>query len=152
MHQHHNLCKGKYWRYSARSTTGQAALATVFIIGSMVVLMSATIAFFAASFVNSAYGFQAAERAQAVAYAGAFDALMQLDRNKDFSTSLPPYYYTMSIGSDSATVVVTQNIPNSNEVTITSSATVSFRQRKVVVVASRNSTTSQIFVVSWMQS
>jgi hypothetical protein len=128
--------------------TGQAALATVFIIGSIVVLMGVTIAFFAESFVNSAYGFQAAERAQAVAYAGALDALMQLDRNKDFSS---PGGYSVNVGSNSATVTVTQDVSNS-KVTITSSATVNFRQRKVVVVASVNSTTGQIFVVSWSQS
>jgi hypothetical protein len=127
---------------------GQAALATVFIIGSIVVLTGVTIAFFAESFVNSAYGFQAAERAQAVAYAGALDALMRLDRNKDFSS---PGGYSVSVGSNSANVTVTQDVPNS-KVTIVSSATVNFRQRTVVVVASVNSTTSQVFVVSWTQS
>lgn len=125
---------------------GQAALSFVILIGVIIISIGATLAFLAASFLSSGYGFQAANRALAVASAGAEDGLMQLVRNKDFSAVTP---YPVPIGSDSASVTVAQNSPVSGQATVLSSATVSFRQRKIQVIVSVNGITSKVDVVSW---
>lgn len=125
---------------------GQAALSFVFLIGVIIISIGATLAFLAASFLSSGYGFQAANRALAVASAGAEDGLVKLVRNKDFSA---PTAYSVPVGSDSANVTINQNAPVSGQATIVSSATIFFRQRKVQVVAAINSTTSKVDVVSW---
>jgi hypothetical protein len=125
--------------------TGQAVLSTVFVIGGMVVLIGLALAFLATSFVNSAYAFQASQRAEAVALSGVYDTLMKLNRNNSLtlsSTSVP-------IGSYSATVTVVQDSPATGESTITSTATVSNKQRTFKVVASVASSTGQATVVSW---
>lgn len=127
---------------------GQAVLSLILLIGGIIVLAGLNLAFLAVSFLNSSYGFQAAEKAQAVAASGAYDGLMQLARNKDFSSA----GYAVAVGSDSATVVVNKDQPAVGQTTIVSTATVSNRQRKVMAVMSRNTTTSQITLVSWRQS
>lgn len=125
---------------------GQAVLSFVFLIGVIIVSIGATLAFLAASFLNSGYGFQAANRALALASAGAEDGLMQLARNKDFFAATP---YSVPVGSDSASVTVNQNAPVSGQATIVSSATVFFRQRKIQVIVSINGATSKVDVMSW---
>lgn len=125
---------------------GQAALSFVFLIGVIIISIGSTLAFLAASFLSSGYGFQAANRALAVASAGAEDGLIQLVRNKDFSATTA---YSVPVGSDSASVTVNQNAPAPGQATIVSSATVFFRQRKIQVIAAINSTTTKVDVVSW---
>ena len=124
---------------------GQAILALVFVIGGIVVLIGLTIAFLAISFVNSSYGYRAAQRAEAVASSGANDALIQLARNASSSSS----GYTLTVGSDSATVTITQNTPASGETKIVSVSTVALSTKTVTAVVAENSNTGQITVVSW---
>ncbi|GEM_PF-527351 len=132
--------------YTLKPNRGQAALSFVFLIGVIIISIGATLAFLAASFLSSGYGFQAANRALAVASAGAEDGLVKLVRNKDFSAPTP---YSVPVGNDSASVTVNQNTPASGQATIVSSATVSFRQRKIQVIVSIGSTTGKVDVVSW---
>jgi len=115
-----------------------------------VVLVALTLAFLATSFVNSTYGFEIGERAKAVAAAGAYDALIRLERNKDLSPSGGSY--NLPLGSDSATVSVTQSSPTSGQVTIVSTATIVGRTRSVRAVVSRDSNTGQITLTSWQQT
>ncbi len=128
------------------SKRGQAALSFVFLIGVIVLSIGVAVAFLANSFLNSGYGYQAANRAMAVASAGAEDALMRLARNKDFSSVSS---YSVPVGSDSASVTVNQNLPATGQAKIISSATVSFQQRKIQVVVSVDGTTGQISLISW---
>lgn len=128
---------------------GQAVISFVFLIGSIVVITGITLAVLASSFLNSTYGFQLAERAQAVALSGVEDALVQLNRNKDFSSVSG---YGVSIGSDSATVTVVQNSPLGGQVAITSTVTILNRQRTLRVIASRDSTTGRIILISWQST
>lgn len=131
--------------YTLKPNGGQTALSFVFLLGVVIISIGAILAFLAASFLSSGYGFQAANRALAVASAGAEDGLMQLVRNKDFSATVP---YSVPVGSDSASVTVTQNVA-SGQATIVSSGTSFFRQRKIQVIVAVNSTTSKVDVVSW---
>ncbi|MDO8664875.1 MAG: hypothetical protein Q7K44_05045 [Candidatus Liptonbacteria bacterium] len=125
---------------------GQAALSFVFLIGVIVLSIGVAVAFLANSFLNSGYGYQAANRAMAVASAGAEDALMRLARNKDFSSVSS---YSVPVGSDSASVTVNQNSPAAGQAKIVSNATVFFQQRKIQAVVSIDSTTGQVSLISW---
>lgn len=125
---------------------GQAALSFVFLIGIITLSIGVTVALLAASFLNSGYGFQSANKAMALASAGAEDALMRLARNKDFSSVSP---YSVPVNSDSASVTVNQNSPLSGQAKIISTATSFFQQKKIQVIVSINSTTGEISVMSW---
>jgi uncharacterized protein (UPF0333 family) len=127
---------------------GQAFLALVFLIGTIVVLIGATLAFTANSFIDSGYGYNASIQAQAAATSGVNDALLQLDRE---GTAWTPTTnpYTIAVGSTTATVTVTANSPSTNYYTILSAATVASHVGKVSVVAYVVASTSQVQVVSW---
>lgn len=127
------------------SRNGQAALSLIFLISGIVVVVGVTLAFLATSFVNSGLGFQTSERALAAASAGASDALLQLVRNKDFTSG----GYSFNVGSGSVTV--TAQGSGSNKTTIVSTATMGRYQRKIQVVASADSTIGQINIISWQE-
>lgn len=132
--------------YQATKPNGQAVLALVLLLGGIMVLVALGLAFFATSFVNSAYGFQAAQRAEAVAAAGVYDAMMMLARA---GSGLTLSSSSVPIGSYTATVTVVQGSPAANEATITSYASVSQRQRTITAVAAIASSTGQVTLVSW---
>ena len=129
-----------------RMNRGQTFLALVFLIGGIVLLIGFTLAFLANSFIDTGYGYQASVQAEAVAISGVEDALLQLDR---VSSSSLPGSYTIPVGSNTATVTVTQNVPSAGLITLLSAATVSSHTRKVNVVAAINAATNQVSVVSW---
>ncbi|MDP2598662.1 MAG: hypothetical protein Q8P49_02440 [Candidatus Liptonbacteria bacterium] len=141
----YELTSLRAYELCAAARRGQAVLSLVLLIGGIVVAVGVTLAFLATSFINSAYGYRAAQRAAAVASSGAYDALQRLSRNSAFSSS----GYTLTVGSDSATVTVTQDSPATDQVTITSTATVSLAQKTVRVIVSIDPNTSQTTVVSW---
>lgn len=123
-------------------------MALMFLIGTAVVTIGLTLAFFATSFTDTGYGYRAAVQAEAAATSGAEDALLQLDRNSAFSTAFFSFGYSVPVGSSTALVKVT----NSGGVaTIASVATVSNRTANISVVALVNSTTSQITITSWKE-
>ncbi|MCR4328140.1 MAG: hypothetical protein NUV53_01345 [Patescibacteria group bacterium] len=123
---------------------GQAALAFVFLVGSIVILVGVTIGFLASSFVNSSFGFSASQRALATANAGANDAYIRVLRNKDFSDVVG---YSLPLGENSATVTVTQDSPSVGVVTVLSIATVSFHTRKVQMTLSVSSSTGSVELI-----
>jgi uncharacterized protein (UPF0333 family) len=135
-----------------RSNRGQTALALVFVIGGIIVLFGTTLAFLAFSFMNSTYGFQAANRASALARGGVDDAMLQLLRDKNFSNTgycIP--YSSLPCPSDSVYVVVTQDMPIVGQATVTSEATVSSYRRKLEAIFSVNASTSLIKLNSSQQ-
>lgn len=126
---------------------GQTVLSLVFLIGGIIVLAGITLAFLTSSFLNSTYGFRISERARALAASGVYDALLRLARNKDLQAAS----YTISVGSDSATVSVAQDSPATGLVTITSTSIISNRQKRIRAIVSRNATSSELYLVSWDQ-
>ncbi|MBM3257124.1 MAG: hypothetical protein FJY98_02220 [Candidatus Liptonbacteria bacterium] len=134
--------------YFLFSRKGQAALSFVFLVGSIVILVGVTLGFLTSSFVNSSFGYVAAQRALGLAKAGANDGYFQLLRNKDFSNTTG---YNVPLGNDNATVTVTQNSPATGLVSILSTATISFHTRKVQVIASVASSTGQVSLVLWKE-
>jgi len=131
------------------SSRGQGVLALVFLIGGITALVGLSVAFLATSFVNSTYGFQAAQRAEIVASAGVYDALMRLARDKDCCT---PSNYSVPVGNDTADVTITQNSPAAGQATINSQATVSSRQRRIRAVVSIDSNSGLVTPLSWNQT
>lgn len=126
---------------------GQAFLGLVLLIGGLALAVGITLAVVFNSVIDTAYGYRALTQAQAVATSGAEDALLQLDRNSNF-TAAPPGY-SVAVGSSTATVTVAAGAPSAGFDTITSAATVAGRVRKVSVVVAVNASTSQVSIVSW---
>ena len=121
---------------------GQAALSLVFLISILITLMGVTLAFLVISFMNSSYGFQAAQRALAIASVGAQDALIRLDRDKDFNPLPNPYTVTAPsmlppcTGGCDASVTIVRDSPSPQLVTVTSWAIVSSYKRTVQAIVS----------------
>lgn len=134
-------------RYNNRE--GQAFLALVLVIGGILVTAGIVLAIVVASSVNSTYGYQASQNAEAIATAGAEDALMELNRQGGSFSALSTVGYGIAAAIPS--VAVTQNSPAAGEVTITSSATVSQRTRNVRVIAAEDATTGRITIISWQE-
>ncbi|MEK7608187.1 MAG: hypothetical protein AAB495_01265 [Patescibacteria group bacterium] len=125
---------------------GQTTLSITFIIGGIILLIGTTLAFLALTFLNSSFGYIAANKAIALADGGVNDAVMLLLRNKDFSDS---GYCAPLGGSPCATVTITQNSPSTGLVTITSEATISRYRRKIEAVTSVASSTGEVNLLSW---
>lgn len=132
--------------YILHSRKGQAALSFVFLIGIITLSIGVTVSLLAASFLNSGYGFRSANKAMALATAGVEDALLKLNRNKDFSAVSS---YSVPVNGDSASVTVNQNSPLMGEARIISTAVSFFQQRKIQVIVSISSSTGQVDVLSW---
>ena len=128
--------------------TGQAALSLVFLIGGIILFIGANLAFLVFAFISSTYGFRAQNRAFVLAYGGITDGMEQLVRNKDFSNAGG---YSVSYGTDSTTVIVNQNTPSAGFATITADAIIFGRERKLQGVASINSTTGEVHLISFSQ-
>jgi len=128
------------------NSRGQSFLATIFLVGIVIIGIGVTLLFLTNSSIDAGYGYQAAVKAEAVATSGAEDALLQLTRDSSFQNTSG---YTVTVGTDTATVTVTPDLLNASKVTIVSKATISSRVSQITVVVFINSTTDQISVVSW---
>lgn len=129
--------------------SGQAALSTILIIGGIIMLFGISIAIITLSFANSTLGYQAANKALGVAMGGLRDAEIQLLRNANFSDAgycVPQT--TVPCPSGYATVIVTQNTPQTGQVTVTSEATVLLRKRKISAVYAVSATTTEVTPIS----
>lgn len=120
-------------KINIKKNNGQAALATMLVIGGLISLIALTLVVIISSYVSSSYGFQYSQRALAVANAGADDALIQLTRNKSFENQTG---YTVNVSNDTATVQVIQNSPQSGQATIISIANVLNYKSRVRVIVS----------------
>jgi hypothetical protein len=120
-------------KINIKKNNGQAALATMLVIGGLISLIALTLVVIISSYISSSYGFQYSQRALAVANAGADDALIQLTRNKSFENQTG---YTVNVLNDTATVQVIQNSPQSGQATIISIANVLNYKSRVRVIVS----------------
>lgn len=136
-----------------RTRTGQAFLSMVFFIGGIMVIVGITMAVIAATFIDSGYGIQAANLAEATATGGAEDAYLQLVRNSTFQDTAG--YWVPGTSSTIAIVTVTQSFAEcGHEVpagyaVAASASTVNGRTRVVQAVFAINALTGQVSVVSW---
>ena len=133
-------------KYSQRS--GQAFLSSILFMGGIMMVIAAIVVYLAITFVNSGYGLQASEIAEAVATAGANDAFMRIERNSSFPSST----YSVAVQNNTAMVTIAPYplYPlTAATVTVLSSATVGGRVRKINLVVSVSSSTGQSTMVSW---
>jgi hypothetical protein len=124
---------------------GQAFLSVVLLIGAIVLVVGTTIAFITVTFIDSSYGTQASQNAEAAAAGGVNDAQLRLVRGDIAAGGM----YTVPVAATTATVTVTPNSPGPNLATVLSVATVLFRTRKIQAVFSIDPTTGQVSPVSW---
>mgnify|MGYP001563946476 CR=1 FL=1 len=128
--------------FSLSCRRAQAALSMVFVIGGIIVFASLSLAFIIVSFINSSSGYQASNRALAVASAGANDTILRIARNPTYASSsfsVPIDSYTAAVGITTST---TSTI-------ITSTAQVLGYERSVRVVVSIVSSTGAFSVLVW---
>ncbi|RME59532.1 hypothetical protein D6779_04145 [Candidatus Parcubacteria bacterium] len=121
---------------------GQGALAFTFLVGSIALVVAVTLAFLAASFATTSFGFQAANRAFSAAQSGAEDGILHLVRDSQFSHS----GYTVTIDGVDVQVVVEND--GNGHATSTGTATVGFYRRKVVITAAIDRDSGTVTVVA----
>ena len=148
---------------SKRFTRGQAVLSLVFLIGGTVVLIGTTLAFLVISFINATFGYQAANRALGIAFAGANDGLWKLSKDRDFGGSLTEQSlcdYLLPVGSDQARVAVVRKNGvcgspkpiSPNEAWIYSEANYLGRVRKIDMTVAIDPVAGRVEVTSMAQS
>ena len=129
-----------------RHSRGQGFLALIFFIGSIVVAIGATLVFIVNSSTNTIYSYQIGLRAEAVANSGIYDGVIQLQRDVTFSSA----GYTLMVGSDAATVSVTQTSTSFGpEAIILSTASISNYVKEVQAVVSVTTSTGDVRIRSW---
>lgn len=133
-----------FWARIARS--GQVAMSLIFLIGGVMIVIAATLTFVVSTYLNATIGYRSANQALSIASSGVDDAVLQLTRNKGFSSS--GYCVPISCGATSTLVIVTSNTPQYGQATITSDAKINQKERKIRAVVSVASS-SQITIISW---
>ena len=148
---------------------GQAFLALVFLIGSIITLVGVTFAVLATSSVNTGYRYYFAEQEEASAIAAVQDAILMIDRgglNSSRNQILNSYggLYANAYKAATANSLgfseadLNFNVPASNEIAIiaTSSLSTSFSslqgftvQKVIKVIMAVDPVTSQATVISW---
>lgn len=135
--------------YILNSTRGQTMLSLTLLIGGLIILFGTSLAVIVISFLNSTYGFRAANAALALARGGLSDAQLRLERDSTISDA---GYCVPAIAtpcpSGYALVAITQNSPAAGQVTVTSDATVSNRRRKVQGIFQLATSTGLVVPVS----
>src|SRR5690242_7844507 len=111
----------------ARGThRGQTMLSLTLIIGGLIILFGTSLAIIIISFLNSTYGFRAANAALSLARGGIRDAELRLSRDSTLSdTGYCVPYAATPCPAGYALVIITQNSPVAGQVTVSSDATVS---------------------------
>lgn len=128
-----------------RKSSGQAFLSTILLMGGIMVVAGIVVAYLAIAFIDSGYGLQSSETAEATATAGVNDAFMRIVRNSSFSST----GYALAVANNTANITVTQNTPSAGLDTILSTAIVGGRTRKISAVIAVTSSTGQSTMLSW---
>jgi len=136
----HKKIKNKSFKFQVLSfkTKGVAALITVLSLGGLILvigLSSAIISFWANQNIKST---RDSNKAYYAAYSGIQDALLKLERNKDYTST----GYNLSInGVNDVSVTVSFS---ANQATINSNSTLGQTKKKLQTIADINSTTGLI--------
>jgi len=135
---------------SRTSRSAQAFLSLILLIGAIIIVVGTTITFITIAFIDSSYGFQAANQAEAAAESGIEDAQLGLIRygGKFPVGGVNPYTITTLTGTASVSVY---QMAEQDLVTVISASTVFFRTRKVQAVFSVDPGSGQVSQVSWRE-
>jgi len=116
---------------------GVAALVTVLSLGTLIFIISLATAVLAFWGIKNIDATQKSLKVYYAAYSGVQDALIKLERNKDFNSS-----FNLSINATDDVSVSVSNIGNS--ATITATSTLSQINKKIETITDINTTTGLI--------
>lgn len=116
---------------------GVAALVTILSLGTLIFIVSLATTVLAFWAINNIDATQKSLKAYYAAYSGVQDALIKLERNKDFNDS-----FDLSINATNDVSVIISNTDDS--ATITSTATFGQVNKKIQTVTDIDSTTGLI--------
>ena len=126
---------------------GQAFLSTVLIIGGMLIVIGATVAVVAATFIDSGYGLQASNQAESVAIRG---------RERRLSAACPQQRFFLAGGIFGHCSERQRNGrrharigPSAGLASVLSTATVNGRTRKISAAFSISMSTGQVILALW---
>ena len=134
----------KFFKIILRSKKGIGALPVMLLLGAIVIEIAVVGAATATLRNNTLLSTRAGAVAFFTARGGIQDGMLQITRNKNFSSS----GYTATINANVATIVVTKDQPVAGESTITASSSVFGRIKKVQAVVNVDSL-GQINTVSF---
>ena len=117
---------------------GVAALITILALGGIIFIVSMSTALLAFWSSQNAYASRWSDQAYYAAYSGVQDALIQLERNKDFSSD----GYNLSVYSSNDVSVVVTN--NTSSATITATASEKQMKSKLQTIVDIDSATGLI--------
>ncbi|MBS3903324.1 MAG: hypothetical protein KGZ30_03050 [Anaplasmataceae bacterium] len=126
------------------NTKGQAALATVFLIGGVIVLFALTLAFLALRITATTFSAESSSKALAAATAGAEDAVIKVIRNPGYQEE-----YSFAVNANTTTTVSVVKDGLTNQTIVIASSTVGSSKRSVQVVIGVSSSTGRVDVISW---
>lgn len=139
-----NLRKKNFFRL----WRGVVFLPFVLIIGGILIEITAAFGIFTLLNINSNQSLRFSAEALSVARAGTADAMLQVVNNKNFSSTC----YRVLVGSRTAYVVVSRDIPVAGETSIYSKATILNRTRILYTILNVNSGTGEVNLVSTQES
>ncbi len=130
-----------------KSGAGQMMLSLIFLIGGVIITIGVALSILGFSFITSITGYRAAILAEAAASSGANDAILQVVRNANFSST----GYTLPFTNVSDIVTATQGTPSANETTIISLAQIRTIKQKIQVILSIDPVSKKVDVVSYQK-
>ena len=123
---------------------GVAALVTILSLGTLVFIISLATSILAFWAIKNIDATQKSLKTYYAAYSGVQDALIKLERNKDFNSS-----FNLSINADNDVYVSVINTTSS--ATITATSTLSQVNKKIQTITDINSTTGLITPTSTIE-
>ena len=123
---------------------GVAALITILSLGTLVFIISLATSILAFWAIKNIDATQKSLKTYYAAYSGVQDALIKLERNKDFNSS-----FNLSINTDNDVYVSVINTTSS--ATITATSTLSQVNKKIQTITDINSTTGLITPTSTIE-
>lgn len=141
---------------SMNKKRGQITLPFVLLIGGIIVEIAIAGSFVTYFLSSSGYGERLGNRANAAAQSGAWDAMVKISQNKEFSSASCglPYSYSVTVGSDSAVVSVcrtTNSSLNAYVYTLTAVGTAVSRQKKLIATLIVDVTTGRLRLESTVE-
>jgi len=127
-----------------KTKKGFSLLPTVLITGIIVAEVGIALTFVMYLANSASFGARLSQEVFFGARSGTSDALIKIIRDKNYSST----GYNLTVGRATVNVVVEQNTPSQNSATITTTATVLNRQKKLRAIVSIDSETGEVTLFS----
>ncbi|MCR4275523.1 MAG: hypothetical protein NUV83_02100 [Candidatus Wolfebacteria bacterium] len=147
--------------FTKNSQKGMTFLPMIILISAIILEIGATVVLLANFSTENGYGFKNSQEAFALGRSGIFDAILQLERNKNYTTNGIVYSLNIDIGKSFEVVVCNNskiNIASStcdfaapgyqNKADIISTGKVVNKNRRLEAIININSATTEIKIES----